>query len=560
MTRGDWRRGPGYSKTQSRSGTVARLSILPVAVAVSIAALSILLWRFTGSRTGTQGTLLDMGFDPGRAELLGALLVGAIVSVAVEFVLGTVGASVFLGTCAVLLDDVGAFLHDTKTVLATGDQGGFDPIGWLLTCLAILGAAIVVAWAAATLARPVRAALRRSASALMEMRTERRMTKSAVWPASVGATLVALLVVGPVFGDLVNYGTDTRMRGAAGAPVGLFGNGAATPQPSDGPAESSAAGASGPSSGSHGSPRSMPSDLVGGPVKGTDVTPGSVSDATPWSSSVPTGQGRTMEATTAAFWTGGNTNPIDVYLPPGYDSSPSRRYPVVYELPYELSVWQSGASVTSQLDALITGGQLPPMIMVFVWGVAPPPYRDTECSNSKDGREWFDSYMVDTVVPWVDKTFRTIKTAAARATMGSSKGGYCAASVTTHHPDVFGSAVSFSGYFTAGLVSSQTQGADLVFGSDPTYEKSQSPILRLAGIPQAERQNLFFVLVADPKADIYGPQMLDFAAELSRTGTPQAFVPSTIGHGWQECRAMLPTALRLVAARQVELGVYAPAG
>jgi enterochelin esterase-like enzyme len=559
MTRSDWPKPRTYySSARGNPPPPSSPSILPIAVAVALTTLAILFWRVSGMRAGTQGTLIDMGFDPGRAELLGALLIGSVVAAIVGLALDKPGAAIFLGTCTALLDDVGAFRHDTTRVFATGAQGSFDLIGWLLTGLAIVAAALVVAWATATLARPVRSSLLRSWSAIVALRRGRPLARSAVWPAGVAGVLVAFLVLGPVFGDLVNYGTDTRMRGAAAAPVGLFG-GVATPQPTVAPAE--ATGSPGPSPSATTAPRSVaPSGLIAGPERGTYVTPDSLSSATPWTSSVPKGQGRTMRATTAAFWTGGSTNPIDVYLPPGYDTSRSRRYPVVYELPYELSVWKLGTGVTSQLDSLITSGRLPPMIMVFVWGVAPQPYRDTECSNSKDGRERFDTYMVATVVPWVDKTFRTVKSVAARTTMGSSKGGYCSASVATHHPDVFGSSISYSGYFTAGLVSSQTQGADVVFGRDQTYENSQSPILRLAGIPQTQRHAMFFVQVADPSADIYGKQMLDFAAELSKTETPQAFVPSSIGHGWGECRAMLPTALRLVVARQVQLGVYAQTG
>jgi enterochelin esterase-like enzyme len=503
-----------------------------------------------------------MGFDPGRAELLGALLVGAFVSAVVELALDAAGVAVFLGTCVALTDNAGAFRHDTlATLRSVPDGGAFDPIGWILTGLAILGAALVVAWAATTLAGPVRAGIVRCYTALDEMRTARRVTRSAVWPAAVGGMLVALLVLGPVFGDLVNYGTDTRMSGPGAPQVGLFGaQGEATPQLTDPPSSTHGPGNPGatsqtPTPTQSSTESSAPAGLVAGPIANTYVTPGALSLAAPWSSSVPTGKGRTYEATMPAFWSGGGFNAVDIYLPPGYDSSPSRHYPVVYELPYNQNVWDKGMAVISALDSLISSGQLPPMIVVFVWAES-PPYRDTECSNSKDGKEWFEKYMVETVVPWVDKSLRTIQSAAARTTMGTSKGGYCAPSIASHNPELFGASISFSGYFTAGLVSSQTQGADLVFGRDPVYEKAQSPILRLASIPATERKQMFFVAVADPTADVYGSQMTAFSAELARTETPQAFAPTPLGHGWAACKALLPGVLRLVVAHQVELGVY----
>jgi enterochelin esterase-like enzyme len=544
--------------TRSRPVWTQMRPTLPTVTALVLAGLTILLWRASGFRADTQGTLIDMGFDPGRAELLGALLIGACASAVIELALDMAGVAAFLGTCVVLTDDAGAFRHDTlATIRSIPDGGAFDPVGWILTGLAILAAAVIVAWAAATLARPVRAGTKRSITALIEMRTARRLTRSAVWPAGAAGILVALLVLGPVFGDLVNYGTDTRMSGAGAPQVGLFGGqGGSTPEPTATSSPTGSAGGSPTSSPGHTTTGStVPASLVPGPIANTYVTPGVLSLAAPWSSSVPSGKARTYEATMPAFWTGGGFNAIDVYLPPGYNSSPSRHYPVVYEMPYNRNVWEKGMEVTSVLDSLITSGQLPPMIVVFVWGES-PPYRDTECSDSKDGKEWFEKYIVGTVVPWVDQSLRTIKAAAARTTMGTSKGGYCAASVATHHPELFGSSISFSGYFTAGLVSSQTQGADLVFGRDPVYENSQSPILRLATIPKADRARMFFVDVADSSADIYGAQLNEFSAELTRTGTPQAFVPTPLGHGWAACKALLPAVLRLVVAHQVQLGVY----
>jgi len=247
---------------------------------------------------------------------------------------------------------------------------------------------------------------------------------------------------------------------------------------------------------------------------------------------------------------------VDVHLPPGYDNQTSRRYPVLYEMPYRHDVWQGGLNIDYLVDQMIDSGAIPPAIWVFA-STGHGTFSDPECSDSKDGREWFDRYVAQTLVPWVDQTFRTIAQPAARTVMGPSKGGYCAASVLTHHPDLFGQAISLSGYFVAGLASSDTIGDGDVFGNDPTYEAHQSTINRVATIPAALRRNLFMVMEADPNSAPFGPQMAAFSQVLAANDVPQALFQTPLGHAWGVYRLALPGALRLVAARQAALGVFA---
>lgn len=545
-------------------------SLGPIATAAAVIAW----WRLGGSWSDARDSLIYMGFDPGRAVLLGALLLGALTAAVVSLVTGRTRPAIVLGLVAGLIADAGSIRRDTLGILAAHAVGEkLDPIGWLLTVLAIAVAALILAWAGATLAVPVRGWIGRGARALLELRRDRRLGRSALLPAGLVAGLVVLLIVSPVLGDLLNYGTDARMHAGGQAPSALFGAGGpvaagggtgAGSGPGAGTGTAGGTGTIGSGAGSGANlsgpiPAHLPGDLVAGPVRGSLVTPGALSLAMPWSSSVPTGQGTTQVADLPHFFVGPGTSKVDVYLPPGYASQPNRRYPVVYELPDRQNTWDLGMHLTATLDSLITAGQLPPMIVVYV-GHGGSPFVDPECSDSRDGREWFDRWLATTVVPWVDATFRTIPSAAARTAMGASKGGYCAASALTHHPDLFGSAITFSGYYAAGLVSTQTIGDEAVFGADPVYEATQSPILRLATIPAALRQGLFVVIEADPAAATYGSQMRAFAAALDRAKIAQALLPTPLGHSWDAQRTFLPVALRLVAARQVKLGVFGPGG
>ncbi|HJX68426.1 MAG TPA: alpha/beta hydrolase-fold protein [Candidatus Limnocylindrales bacterium] len=511
-----------------------------------------------------------MGFDPGRAELLGALTVGGLIAAAVALALDRQRLAFFIGALAVVLDDFEAFRRDTLNVMEGGPAaGGFSVVGWIETGLAIIVAAIVVAWAAMTLARPVRAWAVRSVAALEETRRSRRASRSLVAPAGGLAALLVFLTLGPVLGSLLNYGTDSAMHAGGAQEIGIFGGGASptpmlvdsptnspAPTPTASPADSPDLGSAPPSAPSPApEPSRTGAPLVTGPAPDSLVSPGVLAESAPWETLAPNGKGTRFTKYMPKYWIGGGDNAIDVYLPPGYDSDTTRRYPVVYEMPYNTNMWDAGMGLSWALDYLITSGQLPPMIVIFVWGDS-APYRDTECSNSLDGREWFDDYLVQVVVPSVDVWYRTIPTPEARTTLGSSKGGYCAASALTHHPSVFASAISFSGYYTAGAASPQTAGADLVFGQDRDYERSQSPILRLSEIPSEQRRRMFVVQCANPKEDFYGPQMRDFSAALLAANVPQAVLNSKLGHSWEAQRQLVPTALRLIAARQVRLGVF----
>ena len=188
------------------------------------------------------------------------------------------------------------------------------------------------------------------------------------------------------------------------------------------------------------------------------------------------------------------------------------------------------------------------------------PYPDSQCADSVDGREWFDRFVATDLVHWVDAHLRTIATPAARATFGFSAGGYCSAALLAHHPDVFGSAIVFSGYFVAGIHSGTTPDAWRPFGNNPAIVDAVSPMTVIPRIPAALSARLFYVMEADPTQGFYGPQMAKFAAVLQSAGVPLAIFPTPLGHSWAGARRIVPTMLELVAGRMVNLGVFGPAG
>lgn len=314
---------------------------------------------------------------------------------------------------------------------------------------------------------------------------------------------------------------------------------AATPRPSAAPA--------------------FPAHLVAGPISGSLITAGAVSAARPWSLSRPTGRGRLLTITFPAPWTGGDrsTTAVDIYLPPGYDDG-TQRYPVIYEAPQGIQTWQTGMALTSVMNSLITGGSIPPVILVFAHAFG-GPFADSECANSVDGHEWFDRFMSSTVVHWADSHLRTIATAAARATLGFSQGGYCAGALVANHPGIFSSAMTLSGYFVAAVHSGTTPDAWRPFNDDPAVVYRVSPMTVIPRIPAPLRARLFYVIAADADQGFYGLQMKQFAAVLDGAHVPMTIIQTPLGHSWQAARTLLPTMLKLIAGRMVSLGVFGPA-
>jgi S-formylglutathione hydrolase FrmB len=541
----------------------------PWLLGLVVAAVAVELFYLSGTAGATNDTLQIMGFDPDRANLLVALIAAAMAAA----IIALAGGPTALGVLAGLLAGTRGFGHtalsETRSALnASGTQGTFDALGWTLSIVTFVVAFAVTAWAAAILAREARRRVIAAVVTIRELIRGRDLVHARARFAGAVAVILSVAIVAavlPVFGDMLNYDPDVHMRQDAVAVQPLFGSsaGAGAAGVSGSAPGSATSGGTDPSSGgAAGTPvaaSTYPAGLVAGPLPGSLVTPGAVSSARPWATSLPTGHGRVTSAALPAPWTGGirNTIGVDVYLPPGYDAG-SARYPVIFEGPDAIATWQNGMRLPGVLDSLITSGAIPPEIVVFVSDFG-GPYADSECANSFDGTEWIDRFMATDLVHWVDTSFRTIATPASRATFGFSLGGYCAAALLAHHPDVFNSAVVLSGYFVSGIHSGTTPNAWRPFNNDPAIIAATSPMTVVPRIPPALGSRLFVTMTADPTQGFYGPQMAKFAAVLHGVGASMAIIPSTLGHSWDSARQFVPTMLEELAGRMVTLGVFGPA-
>ncbi|HCO03949.1 MAG TPA: enterochelin esterase [Actinobacteria bacterium] len=141
--------------------------------------------------------------------------------------------------------------------------------------------------------------------------------------------------------------------------------------------------------------------------------------------------------------------PLWVYLPPGYDDEPDRRYPVVYQiqgLTGQLDMWRNRTPFRRNFpelaDDLFAAGEAPPCILVWV-----------DCWTSLGGSQFVDSpgtgnyhtYLCDEVVPWVDGRYRTLAERDHRGIAGKSSGGYGAMITPMLRPDQWGGLATHAG-------------------------------------------------------------------------------------------------------------------
>ena len=132
---------------------------------------------------------------------------------------------------------------------------------------------------------------------------------------------------------------------------------------------------------------------------------------------------------------------VCIYLPPGYATS-GLRYPVVYLLHGgggDESDWIQQGAIQDILDAQYASDPSHAAIAVM------PDGRSGFWFDSYDGTMRIETYVLDHVVPYIDRHFRTLNDRRGRAIAGLSNGGYGAMHLAAKRPDLFVAAGTMSG-------------------------------------------------------------------------------------------------------------------
>ncbi len=134
---------------------------------------------------------------------------------------------------------------------------------------------------------------------------------------------------------------------------------------------------------------------------------------------------------------------VPVWLPPSYAKG-ARRYPVVYMLTGFTGTGLSHLSWNAWSESLPERAERLGLEAIIVMPDCFTRYGGSQYINSTaTGR--YEDHLVRELVPWVDRRFRSVPRAGARAIMGKSSGGYGAIVQAMRHPEVFGLVACHSG-------------------------------------------------------------------------------------------------------------------
>ena len=219
-------------------------------------------------------------------------------------------------------------------------------------------------------------------------------------------------------------------------------------------------------------------------------------------------QGRVVDT---VFYSTGLQNSRDahIYLPAEYEQSTSE-YPLVlfHDGPDYLTLGHAA----TVLDNLIYDGRIPPCVALFL----PAVDRNTEYAGNE--MSTFTDFVVKTVIPAVERSYRTIRDPRARAVFGASNGGNIALFMAGTHPDVFGCAAAQSSNIT-----SEVSGA---------FTNAASPSL-----------HRLYLDLGTYDVPILLPLVRAFVSVLEQQGHDLLYHEFNEGHSWGSWRAHIDDAL-----------------
>jgi len=143
------------------------------------------------------------------------------------------------------------------------------------------------------------------------------------------------------------------------------------------------------------------------------------------------------------------TRHVEIWLPPGYDSAAATRYPVLYmsdgQNLFDPRIANTGVDwgVDEAVMRLVRRGVMPPIIVVGVWSTGE---RGPEYSPWHEAPT-YARFLIEELMPRVNREFRTLTGPTNTAVMGSSMGGLLSFYLVTHHPEAFGACGCVSTHF-----------------------------------------------------------------------------------------------------------------
>jgi enterochelin esterase-like enzyme len=177
---------------------------------------------------------------------------------------------------------------------------------------------------------------------------------------------------------------------------------------------------------------------------GIEIPEGTEGDYYRFNKNIPHGQVRSI-----LYWSevNGMERHVNVYVPAEYEMNPQKKYPVLYLVHgwgENENGWSIQGHMANIMDGLINDGKAVPMIVVM-------PSGDIQTnSDVRQASGDITKIYINDLIPFIDKTFRTINDKQNRAMAGLSRGGMQTTMTVFSNMDKFAWMGTFSGFFVRG--------------------------------------------------------------------------------------------------------------
>ncbi len=220
-----------------------------------------------------------------------------------------------------------------------------------------------------------------------------------------------------------------------------------------------------------------------------------------WVPNIPHGRVEELDFTSHLLH---NRRRVYVYLPPGYEKNPDRRFPSFYV--HDGGEYLSRARLATVVDNLIFHQGLPPLLVVLVDPV--------DRMREYWANEGYARFVGEELIPYIDGHYRTLTQREARGVMGASLGGLISAYLALSRPHLFSK----------------------VGGQSSAFFLEEEKLVSL--VEKLEAKVAFYLDVG-----LYEPRFIPahkrLVSLLEAKGCPCFFQELPAGHNWTSWRAHL---------------------
>lgn len=247
----------------------------------------------------------------------------------------------------------------------------------------------------------------------------------------------------------------------------------------------------------------------------------------------------------------GQTLPYIVVLPNDYDklAAKSNRYPVLFLLHGLTGHYDNWTARTK----LANYAAQYPMIIV-----TPEGNNGWYTDSTTAPADKYETYVIEELLPDVQRRYRTVETRAGRGIAGLSMGGYGALKFGVKHPELFGFAGSMSGALgAASWTESDLRGLESIwrtlapiFGPEDNPMRKANDVHKLYRDVPAERiRELPYVYLDCGTEDPLLQSSRSFAEVLLARKIPHEYRQLPGGHNWVYWDVQVQEVLKIAAQR-----------